>query len=127
MVSPTRLLPSSLQFAQATSSCLRSSNGECGGHRSCHTVVSTVPAVKWLYGQHCWILKPLKVQALASLKTCWGSPGVSLKKTHVHTHIQTLWHTLCISGGTTACLFIFSSHPLIPSDTHHSCDHLYSI
>ena len=40
--------------------------------------------------------------------------------THTHTHMHTYWHTSFFSEGTTVCLFILSSHPLIPSDTLHS-------
>lgn len=58
-----------------------------------------------------------------------GKTLACVLKRHMHTHtcIHTLWHTFCFSGGTSVCLFIFSSHPLIPSDTLHSCDLLNSI
>lgn len=112
-VCPTSLLPSSLQFAQATPSSVGFSNRECRGHRFCHTVVSTAPAVKWMYGQHCWILKLVKVQALASLKTCWGNPGLYLKKdtfahTDAHTHSGT--HSVILEGPLCASLSFPPTH-----------------
>lgn len=56
--------------------------------------------------------KPVKVQALASLKTCWGNPGLSLKQTWVHTHMCTdsLAHILFFWRDHCVPLYLLLPH-----------------
>lgn len=96
-----------LLFAQPTPSSLHSSNGECPGHRSCHTMVTTVQALKWMLWPSLLDFKTCEGSGSGLTQDLLGKPWLEFKTDmggHTHVCRQSGTHSVFLEGPLRASL-----------------------